>query len=174
MTSSVLTKEELVAVVKKHPGILFARGVAIAGEKPEGENENVWRIMDATRVLEMANEEEEVARLFIPTTGNKDEVIGTQMTGNWKGREVPTIVAFKRRDWGEEGEKRERGLVDEEERRRGEGEEGGRKKMRREGGLRLGKRGGENGMYDAKKKRGGENGKHDAKEEGKDACWGNP
>ena len=46
-------------------------------------------------------------------------------------------------------------------RRRGEGEEGGRKKMRREGGLRLGKRGGENG-------------KHDAKEEGKDACWGNP
>ena len=139
VASNVLSKEELVAVVKKQPGILFARGIAIAGEKLEGDA-NVWRIMDAKRVLEMATEEEEVALLFIPTTGEEnEEVIGTQMTGNWKGKEGPTIVAFKRRGWGEKGGRRERGLVDEEQRRRG-AEEGGRKRMRGEGGLRLGKR----------------------------------
>merc|ERR1719500_959203 len=85
VTGTVLSREELVAVVKKQPGILFARGIAVAGEKPEG-GENVWRIMEAKRVLEMANEEE-VALLFIPTTGNENEVVGTQMTGNWKGTE---------------------------------------------------------------------------------------
>ena len=139
VASNVLSKEELVAVVKKQPGILFARGIAIAGEKLEGDA-NVWRIMDAKRVLEMATEEEEVALLFIPTTGEEnEEVIGTQMTGNWKGKEGPTIVAFKRRGWGEKGGRRERGLVDEEQRRRG-AEEGGRKRMRGEGGLRFGKR----------------------------------
>merc|ERR1719500_1806532 len=87
VASNVLSKEELVAVVKKQPGILFARGIAITGEKLEGDA-NVWRIMDAKRVLEMATEEEEVALLFIPTTGEEnEEVIGTQMTGNWKGKE---------------------------------------------------------------------------------------
>ena len=139
VASNVLSKEELVAVVKKQPGILFARGIAIAGEKSEG-GAKVWRIMDAKRVLEMVTEGEEVSLLFIPTTGEEnEEVIGTQMTGNWKGKEGPTIVAFKRRGWGEVGGRRERGLVDEEQRRRG-AEEGGRKRMRGEGGLRLGKR----------------------------------
>ena len=140
VTSSVLSKEELLAVVKKRPGILFARGIAIAGEKSEGEKENVWRIMDAKRVLEMANEEK-VALLFIPTTGHEnEEVVGTQMTGNWTGTEGPTIVAFKRRGWGEQGLRKERGLVEQEQRRRG-AEEGGRKRMMRgEGGLHLGKR----------------------------------
>ena len=131
VTGTVLSREELVAVVKKQPGILFARGIAVAGEKPEG-GENVWRIMEAKRVLEMANEEE-VALLFIPTTGDENEVVGTQMTGNWKGTEGPTIVAFKRRGWGEERVRKERGLVDGEQRGRAE-EEGGRKGVRGEGG----------------------------------------
>merc|ERR1719500_386163 len=100
VTGAVLSREELVAVVKKQPGILFARGISVGGEKSES-GENVWRIMEAKRVLEMANEEE-VALLFIPTTGDENEVVGTQMTGNWKGTEGPTIVAFKRRGWGEE------------------------------------------------------------------------
>ena len=119
VTGTVLSREELVAVVKKQPGILFARGIAVAGEKWEG-GENVWRIMEAKRVLETANEEE-VALLFIPTTGEENEVVGTQMTGNWKGTEGPTIVAFKRRGWGEEGVRKERGLVDGEQRLRAEG-----------------------------------------------------
>ena len=131
VTGTVLSREELVAVVKKQPGILFARGIAVAGEKPEG-GENVWRIMEAKRVLEMANEEE-VALLFIPTTGDENEVVGTQMTGNWKGTEGPTIVAFKRRGWGEERVRTERGLVDGEQ-RGGAEEEGGRKGVRGKGG----------------------------------------
>ena len=130
VTGTVLSREELVAVVKKQPGILFARGIAIAGEKSEGE-ENVWRIMEAKRVLEMANEEK-VALLFIPTTDDKNEVVGTQMTGNWKGAEGPTIVAFKRRGWGEEGGRKERRQVEGEQRRGGEGV---RKRARGECGL---------------------------------------
>merc|ERR1712228_355494 len=84
-------------------GILFARGIAVAGENSEvGEN----------------------------------EVVETQMTGNWKETEGPTIVAFKRRGWGEE----ERGPNDQEQRRRGgDEEEGGRKRLRGQG---LGKRDG--------------------------------
>ena len=136
VTGTVLSREELVAVVKKQPGILFARGIAIAGEKSEG-GENVWRIMEAKRVLEMAIEEE-VALLFIPTRDDKNEVVGTQMTGNWKEAEGPTIVAFKRRGWGEEGGRKERRQVEGEQRRGGE-REGGRKRGRGECGL-LGKR----------------------------------
>ena len=34
--------------------------------------------------------------------GDENRVVGTQMTGNWKETEGPTIVAFKRRGWGEE------------------------------------------------------------------------
>ena len=122
VTGVVLSREELVAVVKKQSGILFARGIALTGEKWEGE-ENVWRIMEAKRVLEMANQEE-VALLFIPTRGDENEVVATQMTGNWKDTEGPTIVAFKRRGWGdEERVRKERGLVDGE-------QEGGRKRLR--------------------------------------------
>merc|ERR1719474_2416930 len=64
---TLLSKEELIAAVKKQPGVLFVRGLGIEGEKPGNENDaNVWRIMEARRVLEMSKEVE-VALLFIPT-----------------------------------------------------------------------------------------------------------
>jgi len=45
---NVLSKEELIAAVKKQPGVLFVRGLGIEGEKPGNENNaNVWRIMEA-------------------------------------------------------------------------------------------------------------------------------
>ena len=138
VSGCVLSKEEMIAVVKKQSGILFARGIAVAGENSEA-GENVWRIMEAKRVLEIANGDE-VALLFIPTKRDENEVVETQMTGNWKETEGPTIVAFKRRGWGEEEGRKERGPNDQEQRRRGgDEEEGGRKRLRGQG---LGKRDG--------------------------------
>merc|ERR1712083_874295 len=107
VSGCVLSKEEMIAVVKKQSGILFARGIAVAGENSEAD---------------------------------ENEVVETQMTGNWKETEGPTIVAFKRRGWGEEEGRKEREPNDQEQRRRGgDEEEGGRKRLRGQG---LGKRDG--------------------------------
>merc|ERR1719220_2654292 len=80
---NVLSKEEMIAAVKKQPGVLFVRGLGIEGEKPGQENNaNVWRIMEARRVLEMSKEVE-VALLFVPTR-LEEESMGAQVTNNWK------------------------------------------------------------------------------------------
>merc|ERR1719477_550373 len=97
---TVLSKEEVIAAVKKQPGVLFVRGLGIEGEKPAGNeiNANVWRIMEARRVLVMSKDIE-VALLFVPTRLEGEESMGAQVTNNWKSIEGPTIVAFKRRGW---------------------------------------------------------------------------
>ena len=132
---NVLSKEELIAAVKKQPGVLFVRGLGIEGEKPGNENNaNVWRIMEARRVLEMSKEVE-VALLFVPTRLEGEESMGAQVTNNWKSIEGPTVVAFKRRGWGEDGGRRERGTTLDREQRRRLREEGGRRRLRAEMGL---------------------------------------
>ena len=133
---NVLSKEELIAAVKKQPGVLFVRGLGIEGEKPGNENNaNVWRIMEARRVLEMSKEVE-VALLFVPTRLEGEEsMMGAQVTNNWKSIEGPTVVAFKRRGWGEDGGRRERGTTLDREQRRRLREEGGRRRLRAEMGL---------------------------------------
>ena len=133
---NVLNKEELIAAVKKQPGVLFVRGLSIEGEKPGNENNaNVWRIMEARRVLEMSKEVE-VALLFVPTRLEGEEsTMGAQVTNNWKSIEGPTVVAFKRRGWGVGGGRRERGTTLDREQRRRLREEGGRRRLRAEMGL---------------------------------------
>ena len=147
---NVLSKEELIAAVKKQPGVLFVRGLSIEGEKPAGNenNANVWRIMEARRVLEMSKEVE-VALLFVPTRLEGEESMGAQVTNNWKSIEGPTVVAFKRRGWGEDGGRRERGTTLDREQRRRLREEGGRRRLRAEMGL--GKKEGRKGMGLGKK-----------------------
>ena len=44
--------EDMLAIIKKQPGLLFIKGVSDGGEK-EGEARAVWRIMEARRVLEV-------------------------------------------------------------------------------------------------------------------------
>ena len=145
----VLNKEEMIAVVKTQPGVLFVRGLDIEGEKPGNENNaNVWRIMEARRVLEMSKEVE-VALLFVPTRLEGEESMGAQVTNNWKSIEGPTVVAFKRRGWGEDGGRRERGTTLDREQRRRLREEGGRRRLRAEMGL--GNKEGRKGMGLGKK-----------------------
>ena len=137
---NVLNKEELIAAVKTQPGVLFVRGLGIEGERPGNENNaNVWRIMEARRVLEMSKDVE-VALLFVPTRLEGEEWMGAQVTNNWKSIEGPTVVAFKRRGSGEGGGRRERGTTLDREQRRRLREEGGRRRLRAEMGL--GKKGG--------------------------------
>jgi len=133
---TVLSKEELIAAVKKQPGVLFVRGLGIEGEKPAGNenNANVWRIMEARRLLEMSKEVE-VALLFVPTRLEGEEAMGAQVTNNWKSIEGPAVVAFKRRGSGENGGRRERGTTLDREQRRRLREEGGRRRLRAEMGL---------------------------------------
>ena len=132
---NVLNKEELIAAVKKQPGVLFVRGLSIEGERPGNENNaNVWRIMEARRVLEMSKEVE-VALLFVPTRLEGEEAMGAQVTNNWKSIEGPAVVAFKRRGSGENGGRRERGTTLDREQRRRLREEGGRRRLRAEMGL---------------------------------------
>merc|ERR1712012_574215 len=92
------------------------------------------RIMEARRVLEMSKEVE-VALLFIPTRLEGEETMGAQVTNNWKSIEGPTVVAFKRRGWGEGGGRREKGTTLDREQRRRLREEGGRRRLRAEMGL---------------------------------------
>ena len=132
---NVLNKEELIAAVKTQPGVLFVRGLGIEGERPGNENNaNVWRIMEARRVLEMSKDVE-VALLFVPTRLEGEEWMGAQVTNNWKSIEGPTVVAFKRRGWGEGGGRRGRGTILDNEGRRRLREEGGRRRLRAEMGL---------------------------------------
>ena len=135
---NVLTMEEIIAAVKTQPGVLFVRGLGIQGEKPDTD---VWRIMEAKRVLKMSKELE-VALLFVPTRLEGEEWMGAQVTNNWKSIEGPTVVAFKRRRWGEGGGRRRRGTTLDNEGRRRLREEGGRRRLRAEmgHGMRRGKK----------------------------------
>ena len=90
--------------------------------------------MEARRVLEMSKEVE-VALLFVHTRSEGEESMGAQVTNNWKSIEGPTVVAFKRRGWGEGGGRRERGTTLDREQRRRLREEGGRRRLRAEMGL---------------------------------------